>query len=159
MRFYLKQSGIGIVYYSINQIYSSIKSFIMKKSILTLSMALFVMGTGLKAKEIKNFPVSISDDAIAKVAISSFCKAVIQGDMVTVDRLISLGEDVNQKSLGMTPAMYAARYNKVKILALLIAKGADLELKSNQGYSARKYAELSNAKEALEVIDNASLRL
>ncbi|HCO86118.1 MAG TPA: hypothetical protein DIT95_21670, partial [Arenibacter sp.] len=46
--------------------------------------------------------------------ISSFCKAIVEGDLETVKRLIELGEDVNQKSLGKTPAIFAARYNKVE---------------------------------------------
>lgn len=122
-------------------------------------MALVAMGTVLNAKESTEPLVVIQENVAVEQTISPFCKAVMQGDVVTVERLISLGEDVNQKSLGMTPAMFAARYNKAKVLALLIAKGADLELKSNQGYGVRKYAELSDAKEALEVIDNASLRI
>ena len=89
--------------------------------------------------------------------LNSFCKAIIRGGVVTVKKLIELGEDVNQKSLGKTPAIFAARYNKVEILELLIANGADLKIKCDNGYNAKKHAELSNATEALEVI-NASLQ-
>ncbi|HCO86119.1 MAG TPA: ankyrin repeat domain-containing protein, partial [Arenibacter sp.] len=39
----------------------------------------------------------------------------------------------------------------------LIANGADLKIKCDNGYNAKKHAELSNATEALEVI-NASLQ-
>jgi ankyrin repeat protein len=55
----------------------------------------------------------------------------------------------------MTPAMFAARYNKVEVLSILIEHGADLEMKSNQGFSVKKYAELSNATAALAVIETA----
>ena len=56
----------------------------------------------------------------------------------------------------MTPAMFAARYNKVEILELLIDKGADLTIRSNKGWTVQKYAKLSNAQEALVVLrDNA----
>ena len=74
-------------------------------------------------------------------------------DIDTVKRMIELGEDVNKKSLGMTPAMFAARYNKAEVLQLLIKKGADLKIKSKQGFSVKKYAELSNATDALAVIE------
>lgn len=94
-------------------------------------------------------------ELVAKVDLSSFCKAVMQGDIETVKRLIDLGEDVNQKSLGLTPAMFAARYNKVAVLELLINNGADLKIQSSQGYTAKRYAELSNASEALEIIETA----
>tara|TARA_R110002050_G_scaffold42824_2_gene102943 strand:+ start:1604 stop:2071 length:468 start_codon:yes stop_codon:yes gene_type:complete len=136
-------------------LYSSIKSLIMKKSILTLSIVAITMGSNLMANEITQLSSVLHNDLIINVDISSFCKAVIQGDVSTVKRLIDLGEDVNQKSLGMTPAMYAARYNKVEVLSLLIKKGADLTIKSNQGFTVKQYAELSNAEEAMVVIDTA----
>ena len=125
----------------------------MKKVILMLSMAFMVMGTGLMAHEpgLQNETSEIP----TFVEISSFCKAVMQGDIDTVQRMIELGEDIDKKSLGMTPVMFAARYNKVDILKLLIDKGADLKIKSNKGFSVMKYAELSNAKEALAVLENA----
>jgi len=91
-----------------------------------------------------------------KGVVNSFCKAVIQGDIATVRKLIELGEDVNQKSLGMTPAIFAARYNKAEILRLLIDNGADIRIRSDKGYSITKYAESANAKDALLVI-NAEL--
>ena len=87
--------------------------------------------------------------------ISSFCKAIMQGDIETVKKLITLGEDVNKKSLGMTPAIFAARYNKAEILKLLIKNGADLKIKSDKGYTIKKYAELSNAIDALTVLEAA----
>ncbi|UWX54154.1 ankyrin repeat domain-containing protein [Maribacter litopenaei] len=127
----------------------------MKKTILTLSMAILFMGTGLMAKE-TSFNNQINPEkSIKAYDISSFCKAVMQGDIETVERMIELGEDINQKSLGMTPAMFAARYNKAEVLQLLIDHGADLKIKSNQGFSVIKYAELSNATDALAVPESA----
>jgi ankyrin repeat protein len=84
--------------------------------------------------------------------LSSFCKAIVQGDYDAVKKMIELGEDVNQKSLGKTPAIYAARYNKVEILKLLIANGADLNRKCDKGWTIKEHAERSNAKEAMAVI-------
>ena len=72
-----------------------------------------------------------------------------------VKQLIDFGEDVNEKSLGKTPAMYAARYNKVEVLKLLVQKGADLSVKSDvEKYTAKKFAELSNAKETLAYLNS-----
>lgn len=127
----------------------------MKKTILTMSMAFLLMGSGLMAKENFNGNSMLTENFSRTIEINSFCKAVMQGDIQTVGRMIDLGEDINQKSLGMTPAMFAARYNKADILQLLIDEGADLSIKSNQGFSVMKYAELSNAKEALAVLENA----
>ncbi|MGB5437301.1 MAG: ankyrin repeat domain-containing protein [Maribacter sp.] len=90
---------------------------------------------------------------VEKVQINPFCKAIVQGDIEVVQKLISLGEEVNRKSMGMTPAIYAARYNKVEILKLLIAHGADLRIKTDSGLTIQTIAESANAKEALEVIN------
>ncbi|WP_396633642.1 ankyrin repeat domain-containing protein [Maribacter sp. R86514] len=128
----------------------------MKKVILTLSMVALTMGTTVMAAEKTRNASSSTTELVKKAEISSFCKAVINGDLETVSRLIDLGEDVNQKSLGMTPAMFAARYNKVAVLEMLINNGADLKIQSRQGHTAKRYAELSNAKEALEVIKAAT---
>ncbi|MEM1260351.1 MAG: ankyrin repeat domain-containing protein [Bacteroidota bacterium] len=86
---------------------------------------------------------------------SPFCAAIMKGDMEAVKKMISQGEDVNQKSMGMTPAHYAARYNKPEILELLIQNGANLKKRSDDGYTAKRYAELSNATEAMDVIKNS----
>lgn len=116
-------------------------------------MVALTIGSNLMANEINVARSAVKNQLIEKIEISSFCKAVMQGDVITVKRLIDLGEDVNQKSLGMTPLMFAARYNKVEVLTLLINHGADLKIKSSQGYSAKRYAEVSNATEALRIIE------
>ena len=44
----------------------------------------------------------------------------MQGDFDTVKRMIELGEDVNQKSLGMSPAIFAAATIKQKYFNCLL---------------------------------------
>jgi ankyrin repeat protein len=108
----------------------------------------------LAARETATNPVDIAADSKVDLGfeLNSFCKAIVQGDYDTVKKMIELGEDINQKSLGKTPAIYAARYNKVEILKLLIANGADLNRKCDKGLTIQEHAEHSNAKEALAVI-------
>ena len=77
------------------------------------------------------------------------------GDYDAVKALIENGVNVNQKSTGLTPLMFAARHNKVKIAQLLINHGAKIKVKSDRGVTALKLAELSNAKETYEVIKTA----
>jgi len=102
-------------------------------------------------------PVSTYEMDENNETLSSFCKAIVKGDLKMVQQLIDLGEDINQKSLGKTPAMYAARYNKVEILTLLIENGADLSMRSSkERYTAKKFAELSNAKESLMLLEKSS---
>ena len=89
--------------------------------------------------------------------ISPFCMAIVKGDFETVKKLVSMGADVNKADgNGMTPLMFAARYNKVDILELLIAEGADLRAKNvKNGFTALKYAELSNAEQAYRILERA----
>ena len=86
------------------------------------------------------------------VGLSSFCNAIVKGDLKTVKSMIALGEDVNQKSLGMTPAIFAARYNKVEILEVLIANGANIRITCDKGINIKQNAEAANATDALQVI-------
>lgn len=127
----------------------------MKKRILTTAVVLLLAVSGTYAGNNDNQNVLPTSTFVKSDGLSPFCKAVVNGDIETVRKLITLGEDVNQKSLGMTPAILAARYNKAEILELLIDNGANLKIKSDKGYTAKKYAQLSNAKEALEVINSA----
>jgi ankyrin repeat protein len=127
----------------------------MRKVFITLSMVALTFTATANANNTNDLVSSSTMELVTRVDISSFCKAVMKGDIEIVKQLIDLGEDVNQKSLGMTPAMFAARYNKVAILEILINNGADLKIQSSQGYTAKRYAELSNAAEALDVIETA----
>ncbi|MEP3207743.1 MAG: ankyrin repeat domain-containing protein [Maribacter sp.] len=126
----------------------------MKKTILTAVAFCMLMVTVAVAKTETSNDNTVVTELIVKKELSTFCKAIMQGDIDTVKRLIDLGEDVNAKSLGMTPAIFAARYNKAEILEVLIDNGADLNLKCNKGWTIEKYAKLSNAKDVLEVLKN-----
>lgn len=130
----------------------------MRKTILTTAAACLLMVVGLSATEnSKNYEMN-STETLIGMELSTFCKAIMKGDVATVKKLIDLGEDINQKSLGMAPIHFAARYNKPEILEILIDNGADLKRKCDKGYSAKKHAELSNATEALAVINKAMNR-
>ena len=128
----------------------------MKKTILTVVMACGMLFTGLMASASVAQPeVYRESKVIAAFEINAFYKAIIKGDIAMVQRMIGQGQDVNEKSLGKTPAHYAARYNKPEILKLLIKNGANLKKRCNQGYTVKKYAELAEAKEVIAVIDAA----
>jgi len=127
----------------------------MKKTILCAAAACMAMVASVNASENS---AMVEDHAISNVIsaeINSFCKAIMKGDVETVKKLIELGEDVNQKSLGMAPIHFAARYNQTEILEVLISNGANLRKKCDRGYTAKKYAELSNAEDALKIIKDA----
>lgn len=135
-----------------NHLFINLNSLIMKKTILTVASCV-LMVSGLLAENRTSNSDFFAIENVANVELSAFCKAIMQGDIDTVKRLIELGEDVNKKSLGMTPAIFAARYNKAKILKVLIANGAELNRKCNKGWTIQKYAQLSNAAEVLAVLN------
>ena len=125
----------------------------MKKSVIIIAVAFGFMVSSTYAttsfKTIDNFRT-----VKVNTSVNPFCVAIAQGDIETVQKLIELGADVNERSNGMTPLMYAAKYNRVAIIKLLVANGADLNRKSEDGLSAANYAERSNAQDAMAVIED-----
>jgi len=92
----------------------------------------------------------------AKAKVSPICLAVAKGNLEAVKIMIEFGSDVNEISGGITPLMYAARYNRTDIIKILVAQGADIKIKNYQGFDAMKFAELSNAKEAMSLLKKLS---
>ena len=123
----------------------------MKKTIIIASL-IFGLVTGNSIA--KNTGILSTVEVENPAEVSSFCIAIIKGDFETVKKLIELGEDVNQKSNGMAPLHYAAKYNRVEIAELLIEKGAKVSTKCNKGYTAEKYAALSNANDMAQLLKN-----
>lgn len=126
----------------------------MKKTILAVATFCMLAVGGVSAMEVSNNN-GFNSTWVKPWELSTFCKAVMQGDVETVTKLIELGENVNQKSLGMAPIHYAARYNRAEVLKVLIENGANLKLKCDKGHTALKHAQLSNAKDALAVLEQA----
>lgn len=125
----------------------------MKKTIFISAMALCFSLVALHAETSIKMPSN--HQTAFKVKVSPFCVSIAKGDFETVKKLVELGADVNQKSEGMTPVMYAAKYNRTDILKLLIANGANLKAKSDKGMTAIKYAELHKAHDAKAILEEA----
>ena len=88
--------------------------------------------------------------------VNSFCKLIQSGDYDTVKAMIQQGEDVNKKSTGLTPLMFAARHNQPEIAQLLIDNGAKLNSRSDKGgMTALEMAEKYKATDTYEVIQKA----
>jgi uncharacterized protein len=123
-----------------------------KKTIIFAGLALVAFANVSLASTTSNV-------AIAKEVVmdpnSPLCTAIYKGDLTTVKKFIEYGADVNEVSNGMTPLMYAARYNKVEIIKYLLDKGADKDRKDDKGNTAAKYAQLSNSQDALAVLKQA----
>lgn len=125
----------------------------MKKLILSIALLLSVFLVSAKNEIAEN--VLQLNASTYVMNVNAFCKLIQIGDYDAVQSLIEEGIDINEKSTGLTPLMFAARHNKAKIAQLLIEHGAKLNAKSDKGFSALKYAELSGAKDAYEVIKTA----
>ena len=118
----------------------------MKKTIIYLGLALVSIANVTFASTSENF--SIKKELVYNTN-TPLCNAIAKGDLQTVKKFIEYGVNVNETSNGLTPLMTAARYNKVEILKLLLENGARINTQDDKGYTALKYATLSNATEAI----------
>jgi ankyrin repeat protein len=125
----------------------------MKKTIIIAAAFVFSLASvnAMPTTEILTIPTTFQ--AQPTYNVSAFCVAVVKGDVVTVKKLIELGEDVNKMSQGMTPAMYAAKFNRVEVLKVLIAEGANLKKRSAKGKTAKQYAKLTSANDTYALIE------
>jgi ankyrin repeat protein len=120
----------------------------MKKSIVYLGVALVAFTNVSLASNFNSFHAGKNGTEFTRT-ITPLCTAISKGDTESVRKFIEYGADINELSNGMTPLMIAARYNKTEIIKFLISKGAHLDQKNDNGFTALKYAELSNANEAI----------
>jgi ankyrin repeat protein len=124
----------------------------MKKLILPLLLCLFAFGSvNATTPEILNSKEAVTIKQ--NYNVSAFLKLIRMGNYEAVKSLIESGENVNKKSNGLTPLMYAARFNKAKIAQLLIDNGAKLKIKSSKGnMTALDMAKRSKAFDTVKII-------
>ncbi|MBZ4037565.1 ankyrin repeat domain-containing protein [Flavobacterium sp. 17A] len=121
----------------------------MKKSVIILGVALLSLGNVAMAS---NGTLSLNKVERNRNLATPLTVAISKGDLETVKKFIEYGADVNQMSEDLSPLMTAARYNKVEIIKVLLASGARPNEKNDKGFTALKYAELSNAAEAIAIL-------
>jgi len=126
----------------------------MKKTIVTALMMLLIGSVSYAFEESKDN--DSQNYELTSSQVDPFFMAVIKGDFDTVAKMIEEGANVNLRLEGKTPLMYAARYNRVDIIRLLVGKGASLKAKDNNGNTAMEFAELANASEAMGVLKEFS---
>ena len=127
----------------------------MKKTIIILGLALVAFANVAKAN---NALATSSSKEIVNYENTPLCSAIMKGDLATVKKFIEYGSDVNEFSNGLTPLMFAARYNKVEIIKFLLEKGADQKIKDERGNTALKYAEFSKSLEAIDYLKQAIIK-
>lgn len=126
----------------------------MKKSIIYLGITLMAFSTFSFASN-TNFIGTQKTLNNYNVSPAPLVVAISKGEIEIVKQFIESGTKVNKKLNGLTPLMHAARYNKVEIIKYLLQKGADRDIKDDQGFTALNYAELSNAYEAIAVLKSS----
>lgn len=130
----------------------------MRKTIFMMALIVGASFTTANATENnkESTPSTYKVEVTNVTKINSFCVAIAKGDFDTVKKMIEFGENVNKTSNGKTPLMYAARFNRVEIIKLLLENGAKVDIKDNQGHTAVDYAKISKALDAKKVLENAS---
>ena len=128
----------------------------MKKTAITLAILCIAFIGNINATHITSKENVTETEFIAPPEINKFCMAIVKGDVATVKSLIEAGEKINKKSNGKTPIMYAARYNRIEIINLLLDNGAKLNRVCDNGMDALQYAEAAGAKEAVRILKQAS---
>lgn len=123
----------------------------MKKSIIILGVALVAFTNVSMA--FNHLPANTEKSSLIKnYDATPLNVAISKGDVQIVAKFIEYGANVNEKSDDMSPLMVAARYNKVEIIKILLANGARPSDKNEKGFTALKYAQLSNATEAIAIL-------
>ena len=119
----------------------------MKKSVIVLALALgFSISNGNASHDI--LTSDLNEVIINTVDVSPLSRAVATGNLEEVNKLIKAGANVNAKSNGMMPIHYAAKYNRVEIIKVLITAGSKIHQSCDKGYTPVRHAQKSNAKEA-----------
>ncbi|ESU20225.1 hypothetical protein FEDK69T_27370 [Flavobacterium enshiense DK69] len=126
----------------------------MKKTISLLGLALIAATNVALASNVETS--TFKNVAIYNHDVTPLIVAISKGDVATVKKFIEYGVDVNETKNGMTPLMFAARFNNAEIAKFLIEKGADVSAKDLNGRTALQLAEATKATEVAEIIKAAS---
>lgn len=122
-----------------------------------LLVAVFL--TGACAQSNKKTTASNTNEAVktAEKPSMDIQTAIISGNMEAVRRHIEAGTDIDQKEAmsGATPLMTAITFNKPEIAKLLIAAGADLSIKNNDGSTALHNAAFFGRIEMVQMLIDA----
>ncbi len=119
----------------------------MKKSVVVLALALGFSISNLNASN-EILTSDVNEVIVKTVEVSPLCKAVATGNVEEVNKLIKAGADVNAKSNGMQAIHYAAKYNRVELIKVLITAGSEIHTPCDKGYTAYRHARLAKAQDA-----------
>jgi ankyrin repeat protein len=82
-------------------------------------------------------------------------KAIINGDVLSVEVLLSLPRRVDLKledSQGYTPLRWAAAYGQMRVVEMLLESGADINAQDKDGWTALRWAAQRGHKRIVELL-------
>lgn len=125
----------------------------MKKTVIAFGILCSVMFTSVNANTEPTKGRKVVKTTIKN--LSPLSVAVAKGNYEMAQNFLEFGADINQVSqtMEMTPLMFAARYNNLELLKLLVDNGAETATKSKIGITALEYARLSNATDAIKYLE------
>ncbi|BAO76259.1 ankyrin repeat domain-containing protein [Winogradskyella sp. PG-2] len=123
----------------------------MKKSVVVLALALGFSISNLNASN-EVLTSDVNEAIVKTVEVSPLCKAVAKGNVEEVNKLIAAGANVNAKSNGMQPIHYAAKYNRVNLIKVLITAGSEIHTPCDKGYTALRHAKKAKANDAAQFL-------
>ena len=123
----------------------------MKKTVTVLALALGLSVVNVNAANLETTPSTV-EIVTSETKVSPICLAAAKGDVVKLKQLINNGVSVNQKSNGMLPIHYAAKFNRVEAIKVLISAGSEIHKRCDEGLTPLKHAEKTNAVEAAEFL-------
>ena len=123
----------------------------MKKSVAVLALALSLSLPTVNASNLEHVstPLTVVEE---NPKVSPICVAAAKGDIEKLKQLINNGVSVNQKSNGMLPIHYAAKFNRLEAIKVLITSGSEIHTTCDKGLTALRHAEKTNAKEAAQFL-------
>lgn len=123
----------------------------MKKTVTVLALALSLTIPTVNATNFETLstPVTVVEE---NTTVSPICEAAAKGNIEKVKQLLNNGVDVNKKSNGMLPIHYAAKFNRVDVIKVLITAGSEIHATCDKGLTAVRHAEKTNAKEAVQFL-------
>ncbi|MBM1105681.1 ankyrin repeat domain-containing protein [Aurantibacter crassamenti] len=107
--------------------------------VFTSAMSLiFCVACGQTNKKLKGDEAIVHNNAAVDKPFIDFQTAILSDDLESVKQHIAYGTDLDQRDAmsGSTPLITAASFGKSKIAQELIAAGADLHAKNNDGATA-----------------------